>query len=466
MSLHLRSREITRQNSSLVYSSTPFREHLMNKSRSTGDLDKSEREVLRSTLTGSSDHFQSTETVKSFDVSPQLVECRPSWIGEGISQTTAFVNQLDIESLKKENSRLTEQIENLGKTVTDQEVELAALRLSVVRLNEELAQSESTIHRLQDDLTSVGGVNKSSVCTMEEVVSKLNTLCHVVQTLCEEKNINFDSIQTTEEKLPTEPVVKMIQTQKNKGKNFSSNTAKYKEKEIAVNNSFQPLKELDPDSIHTDRQVDPVQKNRRQRKRNRRKTKNKKIAKRKIIILGDSQARNMSWHLQKLMPDREVVGFVRPGMALPMVLHGLEEVVTKEKMTKRDHLVLMGGTNDFHRKTQVDVPDEEIQLIKKLSLKTNIIMIQTPPRYDRGSATREGIKKFNQQVLRQLDGSDVISLPVDFGRKGLMVDRLHLSSYSKSILSNRIADKIQKHSEMIKQNSSFLCLAQVRETMV
>ena len=73
MSLHLRSREITRQNSSLVYSSTPFREHLMNKSRSTGDLDKSEREVLRSTLTGSSDHFQSTETVKSFDVSPQLV---------------------------------------------------------------------------------------------------------------------------------------------------------------------------------------------------------------------------------------------------------------------------------------------------------------------------------------------------------------------------------------------------------
>ena len=280
MSLNLRSREITRLNSSLVYSSTPVREPQLNKSRSTGNLNLSVRENLQTTMTGSSDCFQSTETVRSFDVSPEKVDCRPTWVGKGISQTSAFMSQLSVETLEKENQQLIEQVRKLGMKVEEQTEELESLRLSVVRLTDELSQSESTVHRLQDDLSaSTRNVKTStSASSLDDMSAKLDTLCHVVHMLCEERGV-----------CPT-PVLKeaafQTVTSRRKVARRSSLPTKI-DNQIVITNSFQAL---ESESAAPPPQPQSVQQQK-QKKNQRRKKRAKKMARKKIIlVLEDSQS--------------------------------------------------------------------------------------------------------------------------------------------------------------------------------
>ena len=463
MSLNLRNREIFRKNSSLVFSSTPVREPHLNKSRSTGDINSSARQDHPSTYSGSSDCFKSTETVRSFDVSPGKVDCRPVWVGQGLSQTGAFMSQLTMESLKKENLEMVEEIQKLGKTVSEQKCELESLRLTVIRLTEELSQSEGTIHRLQDDLTAACGTKKPSTRSLDDVAAKLDSLCEYVHMLS--NNIGLSS--NTDEPSKAKKLTVDFQTVSSRKSNKRPSKLPLSPKsQVEVQNFFQPLVESISEQKLQEEQPQMVSQTKRKKKKNKKKKK-----KQKIIVLGDSQARDMSWHLKNILPEREVVSFVRPGMPLSMVLHGLEDLVKKEKFSKSDHLVIMGGTNDFHKKNNAIVSNEDINRVRKVSRTTNVIMVPTPLTFDRGSDTRDGIRKFNQEINRQLLGSGVISLPLDFGRKDLMPDRLHLSANAKRILSRQIFNSIHQCKPALPtprpaSNEDFLGLNILKETMV
>lgn len=63
-----------------------------------------------------------------------------------------------------------------------------------------------------------------------------------------------------------------------------------------------------------------------------------------ILICGDSHGRDLAWHFNKLQTTHEAFGFVKPGGCSRQVLQMVN--IEKEKLTKRDTLVVISETND------------------------------------------------------------------------------------------------------------------------
>jgi hypothetical protein len=99
----------------------------------------------------------------------------------------------------------------------------------------------------------------------------------------------------------------------------------------------------------------------------------------KIIIVGDSHARVCVQEVQhNLGHGFEVRGIVKPGANTGIIVHTSTKII--EKLTKKDVVVVSGGTRDVGR----NKTEKGLHQIKNFvkNKKTNVIVMSVPCRYD------------------------------------------------------------------------------------
>lgn len=179
-------------------------------------------------------------------------------------------------------------------------------------------------------------------------------------------------------------------------------------------------------------------------------------SKRKVLILGDSQARGLCQLLQKLLGDNyDIFSYVRPGGRLSFVVRDLSDIIQSESLTKDDFLVILGGSNDLSSLRQSRDPANavkrinfasELSYIRTFMDKVNILVSEIPPRFDFRWSSRDIrvlFKSLNGQLSNFFYDNqvDIVSLNNlhrrDFSREGL-----HYSSLGKSKLAKCIVKKI------------------------
>lgn len=123
-----------------------------------------------------------------------------------------------------------------------------------------------------------------------------------------------------------------------------------------------------------------------------------------MIILSDSQGRGLSTYLLHSTNDKtSLINYCRPAAPLYLLTESIKKSEELEKLTKKDFVVLIGGTNDISGKT-VKNTDEFLtsrqQYINEqqiLYAHTNLVLSTIPYRYDLSSTSLENqlIKKTN-----------------------------------------------------------------------
>lgn len=181
-------------------------------------------------------------------------------------------------------------------------------------------------------------------------------------------------------------------------------------------------------------------------KRNGRAPKNKTTTdekRRKIIIIGDSNARGCAQELHQLGRGFVVQGFVKPGANLKSIVNAPTKTIAK--LTKKDVLVVWGGTRDVGR-NETTKRLHQIKNFVDNQIETNIIVMSVPYRHDleANSCVNHEINVYNnklKQLLKSCDNACIINVDTDrdiFTRHGL-----HLNLKGKEKMANTIVKEIE-----------------------
>jgi cell division protein FtsB len=177
-----------------------------------------------------------------------------------------------------------------------------------------------------------------------------------------------------------------------------------------------------------------------------------KTLRKKVLLLSDSHGRGINNFLSKsITEDFFVCGNVYPGAKLDQIM---ENTLTKKELsalTKNDYAVIIGGTNNFDRKSTVRDADlflEKLKnLIKEFNKKTNFIVSTVPYRYDLSHWSVENIliKQHNVDIrkLCREEGCMVVefwSVPRRFHTN----HGLHLNNQGKRQVALRISNLIRE----------------------
>ena len=172
------------------------------------------------------------------------------------------------------------------------------------------------------------------------------------------------------------------------------------------------------------------------------KTKDKK--QNKIIIIGDSHARGCAQELQhQLGQGFEVQGFVKPGATSQTVVN--TSTKTMEKLTKKDVVVVWGGTRDVGR-NETTKGLQQIRHFVDSHKQTNVIVMSVPHRHDLepNSCVNEEVIAYNRKLKKQLkifDNTCIIEVDTDrdlFTRHGL-----HMNPKGKEQIACKIRNTIK-----------------------
>jgi len=134
-------------------------------------------------------------------------------------------------------------------------------------------------------------------------------------------------------------------------------------------------------------------------------TYNKKPADRsrnKVLILGDSHARNCSQGVKhNLNHTAEVQGIIKPGANMETIVG--TAIKSVEKFTKKDTVVVWGGTGDLGKNESA----KGLYQLKNFIVQnnqTNFIVIGVPHRYDLDlkSCVNEEVKVYNRKLKKCL----------------------------------------------------------------
>ena len=165
----------------------------------------------------------------------------------------------------------------------------------------------------------------------------------------------------------------------------------------------------------------------------------------KVLIVGDSHARECAAEVKlKLNSDCEVVGFVNPGSTMKAI-----KELTKEKidqLTKEDIVVLCGGSNDVAKNISV-LGVEHIRDIVVSASHTNVIQLSAFHRHDLSneSCVNNEVKVFNNKLRRRLERfKNVQLMEVPSERELYTKHGQHLNWRGKETMANEIALSIEK----------------------
>jgi hypothetical protein len=178
----------------------------------------------------------------------------------------------------------------------------------------------------------------------------------------------------------------------------------------------------------------------------------------KIIIIGDCHARGCEHELQhKLEHGFEVQGFVKPGANLQTIANTSNK--TKEKLKKKDFVVVWGGTRDVGRNESMKGLQQMRNFVDNHK-QTNVIVMSVPYRHDlaSNSCVNEEVKVYNRKLKKHLKVYDkTCVLEVDTDRDLFTRHELHMKPKGKKQAACKIMNTIkailnEKKSVPIKMN--------------
>lgn len=164
----------------------------------------------------------------------------------------------------------------------------------------------------------------------------------------------------------------------------------------------------------------------------------------KVIILSDSQGHAMAGKMaSQLNGKAEVFSFIRPGCNLGMVLHGVDDILKKEKMGDEDHIVIMGGSNDVESGTATKELKATLKKITAATKKTNVIVVSIPPRYDLPVKYLDTVNTYNSVIRSFVKNSSAQFCELDkLNSKCFTNHGLHYSNYGKNFVAKQLAEMI------------------------
>ena len=167
--------------------------------------------------------------------------------------------------------------------------------------------------------------------------------------------------------------------------------------------------------------------------------------KHKVLIIGDSHARNCVTLLQdNLSIDYNVSSFVKPGAQMNEIKKTAREEL---KSLKSDDLVVVwGGANDISRNNM----KEALKSVSKFANENkelNVVLISSPQRHDLSPApcVNQEVTKFNRQVKKIMKlQSKVKVLEINLDRNHFTTHGLHLNFKGKVLVSQKLALVVQQ----------------------
>jgi lysophospholipase L1-like esterase len=167
--------------------------------------------------------------------------------------------------------------------------------------------------------------------------------------------------------------------------------------------------------------------------------------KHKVLITGDSHARNCANLLQdNLRIDYKVSSFVKPGAQMNEIKNTASEEL---KPLKGDDLaVVWGGTNDISRNNTKEALKSVSEFVNE-NKELNVVLINSPHRHDLlpESCVNQEVTKFNRQVQKIMKlQSKVKILELNLDRNHFTTHGLHLNSKGKELVSQELALVIQQ----------------------
>ena len=139
----------------------------------------------------------------------------------------------------------------------------------------------------------------------------------------------------------------------------------------------------------------------------------------KVSILGDSHARGCASEVSHLLNnDFEVLGFVNPGAGMKYIKYNSR--VKVQQLTKKDVVVLWGGSNDIAR-NNLTVGMKHLLEFVTIANHTNVILISAPHRHDlmRNSCVINEVEKIDRKLRKKLERFGKVEMIDVFSKRTL-----------------------------------------------
>jgi len=182
------------------------------------------------------------------------------------------------------------------------------------------------------------------------------------------------------------------------------------------------------------------------------KAKNSNKGIKKVILIGDSHARNCSFSLQdNLNSDYQVMSVVKPGAKMCELVKTMSEELKSPK--DGDLVILWGGTNDIGKNNTKEALNLLLEFVTKQK-DLNILIVNSPHRHDLvpTSCVNLEVEKFNRKLNKIMKlHPNVLALKLSLERSHFTNHGLHLNFKGKNLVSQNHASVV--HNFAAKANS-------------
>jgi hypothetical protein len=179
--------------------------------------------------------------------------------------------------------------------------------------------------------------------------------------------------------------------------------------------------------------------------------------KRKIVIIGDSHARNCAAELHHRLGKKcAVSGYVKPGAGMEVIVQSWKEEI--EKLSGEDIVVVWGGSNDIGKQNPQEALSQVCKFVDR-SQDVHVIVMSAPHRHDLmpSSCVKVEVARFNCLLRKRMKlYKRAKILDTDLNRDCFTKHGLHMNSSGKEQLILKLADMIE--SLTIKNSGSSIQL--------
>jgi len=175
----------------------------------------------------------------------------------------------------------------------------------------------------------------------------------------------------------------------------------------------------------------------------------------KVVILGDSHTRGCAAGVKHLLSsDYEVCGSISPGAGMETIKDTARLEI--QQLTKKDVVVLWGGSNDIARNNSL-IGLKHIREFLINNNHTNVILMTAPHRHDltADSCINKEVEEFNKKLHEKLEGLGKVEIIDAINeRKFYTRHGQHMNLTGKDNMSKKIATTIEllinSHKEPIR----------------
>jgi hypothetical protein len=172
--------------------------------------------------------------------------------------------------------------------------------------------------------------------------------------------------------------------------------------------------------------------------------KNKKNKGHKVILIGDSHARECAQKISNYLGNSyEVTGYINPGTGLEVITHSARKEL--DHLTQKDVVIVCGGANNISKNESV----KGLKCVTQFAQHrrhTNVIIMNAPHRFnlEESSCVNREVKLFNRkltQIMKRYNHTEVIDMGSE--REHYTKHGLHMNKKGKEYIARKTADNIK-----------------------